>query len=99
MEEKEDIKELIINQYREQTGEQNKILHQVLEIITEDNKHKCEERRRNSRDRLIQLIIVLFFSSLIMITFIVSYFFGTYTTDYNSSATATSESKSINKDK
>lgn len=95
----EDLKDQIINQYRKQTEEQNKILHQVLEIISVDNKNKCEERKRNGKDKLIQLIVVLIFASLIMITFIVSYFFGTYTTDYNSSATATSESKSINEDK
>ena len=97
--EEQDFKDQIINQYREQTEEQNKILHQVLEIISVDNKNKSEERKRNGKDKLIQLIVVLIFASLIMITFIVSYFFGTYTTDYNSSATATSESKSINEDK
>jgi hypothetical protein len=98
MEEK-DFKDQIINQYREQTEEQNKILHQVLEIISVDNKNKCEERKRNGKDRLVQLAIILFFTSLITITFIVSYFFGTYTTDYNSTLTSTSESKYINENK
>lgn len=91
----EDIKDIIINQYKEQIEEQNQILKDVLEIMSADNKAKVEERKCNAKDRIIQLIIILFFTSLITITFIVSYFFGTYTTDYKSTSTSISESKSI----
>ena len=90
----EDLKDTIINQYKEQIEEQNKILKDVLEIMSADNKAKVEERKCNAKDRLIQLAIILFFTSLITITFIVSYFFGTYTTNYNSTSTSISESKS-----
>ena len=89
----EDIKDTIINQYKEQIDEQNKIIKDVLEIMSADNKSKAEERKCNAKDRIIQLIVILFFTSLITITFIVSYFFGTYTTDYNSTSTSISESK------
>lgn len=92
----EDIKDIIINQYKEQIEEQNQILKDVLEIMSADNKAKVEERKCNAKDRIIQLIIILFFTSLITITFIVSYFFGTYTTDYKSTSTSISESKSTN---
>lgn len=91
----EDIKDIIINQYKEQIEEQNQILKDVLEIMSADNKAKVEERKCSAKDRIIQLIIILFFTSLITITFIVSYFFGTYTTDYKSTSTSISESKSI----
>ena len=90
----EDLKDTIINQYKEQIEEQNKILKDVLEIMSADNKAKVEERKCNAKDRLIQLAIILFFTSLITITFIVSYFFGTYTTNYNSTSTSISQSKS-----
>ena len=92
----EDLKDTIINQYKEQIEEQNKILKDVLEIMSADNKSKVEERKCNAKDRLIQLAIILSFTSLITITFIVSYFFGTYTTNYNSTSTSISESKSTN---
>ena len=92
----EDLKDTIICQYKEQIEEQNKILKDVLEIMSADNKSKVEERKCNAKDRLVQLAIILFFTSLITITFIVSYFFGTYTTDYNSTLTSISESKSTN---
>ena len=92
----EDLKDTIINQYKEQIEEQNKILKDVLEIMSADNKAKVEERKCNAKDRLIQLAIILFFTSLITITFIVSYFFGTYTTNYNSTSTSISQSKSTN---
>ena len=64
--------------------------------MSSDNKTKVEERKCNAKDRLFQLAIILFFTSLITITFIVSYFFGTYTTDYNSTSTSISESKATN---
>ena len=92
----EDLKDTIINQYKEQIEEQNKILKDVLEIMSADNKAKVEERKCNAKDRLVQLAIILSFTSLITITFIVSYFFGTYTTNYNSTSTSISESKSTN---
>ena len=92
----EDLKDTIINQYKEQIEEQNKILKDVLEIMSADNKAKVEERKCNAKDRIIQLAIILFFTSLITITFIVSYFFGTYATNYNSTSTSISQSKSTN---
>lgn len=91
----EDIKDTIINQYKEQIDEQNKIIKDVLEIMSADNKSKVEERKRNSKDRLIQLAIILFFTTLIAITFIVSYFFGTYTTTYSANSSNTTKVSSI----
>ena len=72
------------------------LFRSVLEIMSADNKSKVEERKCNAKDRLVQLAIILFFTSLITITFIVSYFFGTYTTDYSSTSTSISESKATN---
>ena len=90
----EDLKDVIISQYKEQIEEQNKILKDVLGVMSADNKNKSEERKRNCKMNIIQLIIILFFSSLVTITFVVSYFFGTYSTDYKSTSTSISESKS-----
>lgn len=47
----EDIKDIIINQYKEQIEEQNQILKDVLEIMSADNKAKVEERKCNAKDR------------------------------------------------
>ena len=41
----ENLKDTIINQYKEQIEEQNKILKDVLEIMSADNKAKVEERK------------------------------------------------------
>ena len=94
MDEQQDFKDVIINQYKEQINEQNKLFKDVLEIMSADNKNKSEERKRNCKVNIIQLTIILFFSSLVTIAFIVSYFFGTYSTDYKSTSTSISESKS-----
>lgn len=75
------------------------MMDKAFEVISEVNKTENDKMIKKDREKWIVFFSMLIFSALIIIVFILSYFFGTYSTDHKNTNTNINENKNISENK
>jgi magnesium-transporting ATPase (P-type) len=71
------------------------MMDKAFSVISDINKTDNEKMTKKDKEKWIIFFSMLSAMTLIMIVFIVSYFFGTYSTDYKNTNTNINENKNI----